>query len=198
MLVYDVYDTEGEESPEEFIEKGIGGDPFEVKGNIKPDTFSYIFEELYKWGIKILFKPLSYFNEGYITNLIRGKIEIALKEHSTMEKNFATLIHELAHLFLGHTGHPRLKYIKNENPTNLPNRKLSTEAMELEAEAVSYLICHKLFLETRSAEYIAGYIKSEKDLLAFSYENVVRVADKIENLFIKHSAFPVQNFYRLI
>jgi len=42
-----------------------------------------------------------------------------------------------------------------------------------------------LGLQTSSAEYIAGYIKNEKDLLEFSYETVIKIADKIEKLFIK-------------
>jgi hypothetical protein len=48
-----------------------------------------------------------------------------------------------------------------------------------------FLICSKLGLETRSAEYIAGYMKSDRDLAQFSYELIVKVADKIEELFLK-------------
>lgn len=62
---------------------------------------------------------------------------------------------------------------------------MARTAEELEAETVSYLICHKLGLITKSAEYIAGYIKSDEDLLLFNYEVVIKTADKIEKLFVK-------------
>jgi hypothetical protein len=137
-------------------------------------------------GLKISHKPLSYFNAGYVTTTIfKGHLEICLKEGMGIEENFAVLIHELAHLFLGHTGHEHIQYQNKEKQTELMHRKLSRTAEELEAETVSYLICHKLGLQSRSAEYIAGYITCEKDLLEFSYEIVIKTADKIEKLFVK-------------
>lgn len=50
---------------------------------------------------------------------------------------------------------------------------------------MSFLICRKLGLEIRSAEYIAGYIKSEDDIKQFSQIVVNKTADKIESLFIR-------------
>lgn len=185
MLVYDVFETEGKETPEQFLEKGLGRKPFEVKGKIEERIFEKAIEEAKKWGIKISIKPLSYFNAGYVTTIFKGHLEICLKEGMSKEENFAVLIHELSHLFLGHTGHKQILYQGKEKPTELLQRKLSKTAEELEAETISFLICQKLGLESRSAEYIAGYIKSDKDLVEFSYETVIRTADKIEKLFIK-------------
>lgn len=185
MLVYDVFDTEGKETPEEFLEKGLGSKPFEVKGKIDEKIFDKAIDEAKKWCIKISFKPLSYFNAGYVTTIFKGYLEICLKDGMSREENFAVLIHELSHLFLGHTGHKQLHYQGKEKPTELMQRKLSRTAEELEADTISYLICQKLGLESRSAEYIAGYIKSDKDLIEFSYETVIKTADKIEKLFIK-------------
>ncbi len=65
------------------------------------------------------------------------------------------------------------------------NRKLSRTGEELEAETISFLICKKLGLETRAAEYLAGYISSDKDLEEFSHELVIKIADKIEETFLK-------------
>lgn len=184
MLVYDVFETEGEESPEKFLENGLGHKPIEVKGHLDKRIFDNAMEEAHKWGIRILFKPFSFFKGGHVTTIFTGYLDICLKEGMSIEENFAILIHELAHLFLGHTGHPHLLYNGKEKPKQLLTRKLTRTAEELEAEAVSYLICHKLGLETRSAEYIAGYITCDQDLLEFSYETVIKTADKIEKLFI--------------
>lgn len=76
MLVYDVFETEGKESPEEFLEKGLGSKPFEVKGKIEDKIFERAIEETKKWGIKTSFKPLSYFNAGYVTTIFKGYFEI--------------------------------------------------------------------------------------------------------------------------
>ncbi len=185
MLVYDIFDTEGKESPNELLEKGLGREPFEVNGAFDERIFSTAVEEARRWGITVNIKPLSYFNAGYITTILTGNLEICLKEGLRPNQNFTVLIHELAHLFLGHTGHQTLRYQNTEKHLNLPLRKLTTTTEELEAEAVSFLLSKKIGLESRSAEYIAGYIKSEDDLLNFSYETVIKTADKIEKLFVR-------------
>jgi hypothetical protein len=185
MLVYDVFETEGKESPEEFMEKGLGRKPNEVIGRIETKTYQRAIEEAKKWGIKISFKPFSYFKGGHVTTIYAGFLEICLKEGASDEENFSVLIHELAHLFLGHTGHKQLHYQGKVKPTELLHRKMARTAEELEAETVSYLICHKLGLMTQAAEYIAGYITRDEDLIEFSYEFVIKTTDKIENLFVK-------------
>ena len=183
MLVYDVFDTEGEEAAQDFLVKGLGSKPLEVKGKIHPLVFDNALEVANKYGIKTTFKEQSYFKGGHITTILSGKLEIVINQNTTMEEQFSVLIHELAHLFLGHTGHKELQIQNTDKSFKLIPRKLTRTAEELEAETVSFLLCKKMGLETRAAEYIAGYIKSEDDLLKFSYESVIKTADKIENLF---------------
>lgn len=187
MMVYDVLDTEGEDSPQDFLKKGLGRKPFEVIGKINPEVFRNAIEISNKYGIKIIFKEQSYFKGGHVTTIFSGKLEIVLNSNSTIEERLSVLIHELAHLFLGHTGHKELSINNSDKNIKLLQRKLTRTAEELEAETVSFLLCNKLGLETRSAEYIAAYIKSEDDLIKFSYESVIKMADKIEDLFLKKS-----------
>jgi hypothetical protein len=186
MLVYDVMETEGRESPEDFLRKGLGRKPNEVIGKIDNKIYSRVIEEAKRWGIGISYKPFSYFKGGHITTIFSGYLEICLKEGAPDEENFSVLIHELAHLFLGHTGHKQIHYNGNEKPTKLLQREqMARTAEELEAETVSFLICNKLGLITQSAEYIAGYITCERDLFEFSYEIVIKIADRLEKDFIK-------------
>lgn len=185
MMVYDIFETEGEVTPEQLLEQGLGRKPFEVRGHFVPDALYKALKHAYKLGIQVKFRPLSYFNGGFITTIFSGKLDINLNENATQAEQFATLLHELAHLFLGHTSHKSLYIIDKPRPINLPVRKLSKSAEELEAETVSYLIMHKLGLETRSAEYIAGYIHSNELLLEINYEIIIKTADKIEKLFLK-------------
>ncbi len=183
MLVYDIFQTEGFESPQEFLENGLGTKPFDVKGKINPHILDDAISIAQSWGIKVSFKPLSFFNAGYVTTIFKGKLEIALKKGMSYEQNLAVLIHELSHLFLGHTGHLFLRQKNKE--IKLMQRKLTRSAEELEAETISFLICKKLGLETKAAEYLAGYITCDEDLENFSHELVIKVSDKIEELFLK-------------
>lgn len=188
MLVYDIFETGGKKSPQELLDNGFGQKLFEVIGSINPQVLSDAIIIAESIGINIKFKPLSFFNAGYITTIYKGKIEIALKEGMSYEENIAVLIHELAHLFLGHAGHKVLRQPTSKGKVKeikLMNRVLSTTVQELEAETISFLICKKLGLETRSAEYLAGYITKDKDLEEFSHELVIKTADKKENMFFK-------------
>ena len=188
MLAYDVFQTEGKDSPQEFLEKGLGTKPYDVSGKINPKTFEDAIFTATSLGIKITFKPLSFFNAGYVTTIFKGSLEIALKEGMSYEQNLAVLIHELGHLFLGHTGHLLLRQTTKEGKIKeikLMQRRMTRTAEELEAETISFLICKKLGLETRAAEYLAGYISSDKDLEQFSHELVIKIADKIEEIFLK-------------
>ncbi|MFZ1679206.1 MAG: hypothetical protein WAT91_18125, partial [Saprospiraceae bacterium] len=159
MMVYDIFQTEGNETPEEFLEQGLGSNLHDVKGFIKRKILDDAIMIAMSLGIRISFKPLSFFNYGYITTIYKqGPPEIALKAGMTYAQNLAVLIHELAHLFLGHTGHPVLQQKTKDGKIKeikLIHRKLSTKVQELEAETISFLISKKLCLETRAAEYLA-------------------------------------------
>ncbi len=185
MLVYDVMETEGNNSPKEFLDKLHGEKIFEVKGRLNPKIYTGALFVAESWGIPTIFKELSYFKGGHVTTALTGRLEICLKKGATREENFTTLLHELAHVLLGHTGHQYLLKKKPEKRIRLPKReKLSLSAEELEAETVKFLISTKLGLIPNSEKYIAGYIKNVDDLLSFSYETVIKVADKIENMFL--------------
>lgn len=183
LLAYDIFDTEGRITPEQLLKDGVGK-LFEFKGSISSNTLNSVINQASNWGIKVSYKPLSFFNLGYINTVYRAKLEICLKDGLTNEESFSVLIHELAHLMLGHTGHKEIINKKSLKKVSIEVRGISLNTEELEAESVSYLICYKLKLETRSAEYIAGYIKDQSILWSFSYETVIRTADRIENIFL--------------
>jgi antirestriction protein ArdC len=66
---------------------------------------------------------------------------------------FATLAHELGHLFLGHLGPD--KYLK------IPERPSLTHARkELEAESLAYIVCKRTGIVPTSESYLASYVAS--------------------------------------
>lgn len=182
ILAYDIFDTTGNKTPETFMEEGLNLLLFEVKGDFKDSYLVLLKDYASKLGIKVLDRPLNFFNAGAVTTYVTGKLEIYLKVDHVHSQQFATLCHELAHVFLGHTGHIELlKEGDRKKKINLPIRKdLSKDQMELEAETVNFLICKKLGLDTQSMEYLAGYIEKEGDWKNFSYELVIKVADRLE------------------
>jgi hypothetical protein len=189
MLVYDVYQTVGKVTPKEFIDKGLGQKLFEVKGKLSLETLKSAINKVIDLGIKIKTLSLSELKAGSLISRHNSPLEIILNDKLSVEQNFATLLHELGHLFAGHLGSVILyQPLKKGMPKEikLPDRKLPESAAELEAETISFLLCRKLGLETRSAEYLAGYIHNESKLHDFSYELVVKTADKIEELILKN------------
>ena len=64
-----------------------------------------------------------------------------LNSRHSPESRYATLVHELAHLYLGHLGTPSHHW--------WPDRaRLVPEVKEFEAESVSYLVCGRAGIDT--------------------------------------------------
>jgi len=91
------------------------------------------------------------------------------------ESRYATLTHELAHLYCGHLGTP--------NPRWWPDRRgLPPETREFEAESVSYLLCERLGLDSPSEEYLSGYRGTHGEIPPISFDCVMRVAGLVEQM----------------
>ncbi|MBC7885183.1 MAG: hypothetical protein H7X99_06895 [Saprospiraceae bacterium] len=112
-----------------------------------------------------------------ITKLKANESLDELLKHSPAE-NFATVVHELAHLFLGHLGS-----FKNEKFPVRKNEVIANKTlMEMEAESVSYLVLSRLSLENKSAEYLAFYKAKPADIKRISMDLVLKTASKIEDM----------------
>ncbi len=193
MMVYDINDTDGILTSEEVLEKIL-----EVKHSEAQDIFidfllKGVINTLRQWGIEVKEKPLTYIDGGFAIRTIAGKFKISLQQELSSAEKLAVLMHALAHLFLGHTGHKELSNIENSKTKKLLFRDISNSAKELEAESVSYLLLKGLELENRSAEYIAEYIKDEKLLMDINYELIIKVADKIDSLFLNKAKIEAKN-----
>ena len=101
--------------------------------------------------------------------------ELLLNSHQSREEQFATLVHELGHLFCGHLGSPNKQY--------WPDRRgLELQVVECEAESISYLVCTRLGIETPSAEYLAGYLGEGGKMPPISLETVIKMAGLIQRM----------------
>src|SRR5262249_40999277 len=103
------------------------------------------------------------------------RYELLINSSHSPESQYATLAHELGHLYCGHLGTPNEKW--------WPDRRgLPIEVCEFEAESISYLVCTRLGLETASAEYLAGYVHKCETTPPISFDRVMKSSWLIEQM----------------
>jgi hypothetical protein len=93
------------------------------------------------------------------------------KNHDGATK-FATLAHELGHIYCGHLG-------RGPGGAWPERRELSQEQRELEAESVSNLVCVRNDLTTRSAEYLRPFVTPE-NIRNISVFAIIAAANRVE------------------
>ena len=102
---------------------------------------------------------------------------LLLNANHSIETKYATLVHELAHLYCGHLGSPNVQW--------WPDRRgLTDEVREFEAESVCHLVCGRLGIDNPSEEYLARYLKGneESEIPPISLDGVMRAAGLIEQM----------------
>jgi len=185
LFVYDIDETEGSPIPE------LLSSPFEVSGKFDHTNFINLLSHLDSLNITLHNKSLDFRHGGSIfreQKLSDPEIELNLKH--AKEVNFATLVHELAHLFLGHLGSLDTETFPVRKDEVMTNKSL----MEMEAESVSYLVLSRLDLETKAAEYLAFYNAQPEDLKRISMDLVLKIATKIEAMTVKPFRYDLRLF----
>lgn len=172
MLVYDVLDTEGPPLPARFT------NAFQVQGELEPSVLDKTFQNCARAGIGVGERKLSSLHAGTAIrwpSKEKAIVFIELNDSLDKKAQYATLCHELGHIYLGHLGgHPDGAW---------PSRMgLNRSQRELEAEAVAYMVCFRANLTTQSAEYLAGYLTNQTTTKGVSIDLVMRVAGLIERM----------------
>lgn len=153
MLVYDLDQTEGEKLPEEISNFAT------FAGEWYPEWLSCILENSKRHSVRVNFKPLSSTHGGFATiawGTGEWKMRIAVHEGLDDPSRFGVLCHELAHIFLGHLG--------SDHDHWWPSRtNLERTSVEVEAEAVAFIVTRRLGLVGSSAAYVSRSVLSGKD-----------------------------------
>jgi hypothetical protein len=100
---------------------------------------------------------------------------VKLNAKHDVPTKYATLAHELGHIYCGHLG--------GDSKGRWPNRRtlfLTEHARELEAEAVSWLVCQRNGITTRSKEYLNSLI-DEAALQVVSVYAIYEAANRVES-----------------
>jgi hypothetical protein len=110
---------------------------------------------------------------GVLTASKEGPLwSVTINKHHNLPTRFATLAHELGHIYCGHLG-PDPKGRWGE-------RKLDSHAQrEMEAEAVCWLVCNRNGVRSRSAEYLHSLI-AKSDLSQVSIYSIFAAANLVE------------------
>lgn len=103
------------------------------------------------------------------------KYELLMNATHSAESRYATLVHELGHLYCGHLGSPNDRW--------WPDRRgLADAVCEFEAESICYLVCSRLGIENPSDQYLAGYIRRQPETPRISFECVMKAAGLVERM----------------
>ena len=174
-LVYDLMDTEGEPMP-------MGISAFEASGVIDQARLHRFASLTGKKHIVWNRVNLGDRMAGSIGLLERAakpgeasKYRMKVNQNHNPNVQFATLAHELAHLFLGHLAPD--KYL------SIPARPaLDHRQRELEAESMAYIVCSRNGVENQSASYLTNYVKQETNAEQLDLYQIMRAAGQVETL----------------
>jgi hypothetical protein len=172
-FVYDLQDTEGPPLPDAV-------NPFRAIGPVTDAEYAAMVKQLAKIQIEVLPQDAGDGSAGYI-RVVRRAISSKAYSHYRILVNrdhlapvrFATLAHELAHLYLGHLG--------GDAKLHVPDRRgLSDQQAELEAESVSYLVCARRGVANASEAYLATYVSTHTTAADLHLYQVMRAAGQVE------------------
>jgi hypothetical protein len=175
MLVYDLDQTEGSELPKELSKFS----KFEGKWNHR--FLERLVENAAGYGIRVQFKSLSSTHGGFAT-VARGaddwKMRIVVHDGLDEPSRSGVLCHELAHILLGHLG--------SDFDGWWPSRaNLSHASVEVEAEAVAWIVTTRLGLSGSSATYLSRHLKDGQTPAGVSLDMIGKTAGLVERMATK-------------
>ncbi len=100
---------------------------------------------------------------------------ILVDETLPLENKYASLVHELGHIFCGHLGVDRHAW--------WPEREdLDVIGEGIEADATAFLVCERLGLKTSSVDYLTHLMQADQNLPLFSLSAVLQSVGYIEDM----------------
>ena len=172
-FVYDKADTEGDEVPEQLNLGNLGGNAFGVDGRLSGEQLARFYEQCGKFGVFVEEHSEKVQRAGQCSRMEKDLFEIRLNIDHRTEQKFATLCHELAHIFCGHIG--PVKGVADDR------RWRTYGAMETEAELTSYLVASRFGIEPHSGDYLKWFTVGG-NVPEFSLETVLVATGKVESL----------------
>ncbi len=176
-FLYDVSDTEGKPLP------GEHANPFVAYGDFNEVEWGQTLKlHREKNNVRIEERNFGSLLAGNARNLhalpalvpelSKPEWLVQLNVNHDLPTRFATLTHELGHIFCGHCG-------PNSKGTWPDRSKLPYPVKETEAEAAAYLVCSRRELKVGSQQYLSELI-ADVDLRQVSLYAIFEAANRIE------------------
>ena len=174
-LVYDVLDTEGKDLPQDVT-------CFPAQESINQARVNVFRELMGRKCINCIPVDEGDAKAGAIRILKRpAKPEDHTHYRMLLNRNhlppvqFVTIAHELGHLFLGHLGPDKV--------LNVPARTtLGYVQRELQAESVSYLVCARNGVQSKSETYLSRFVSEDVSTDKLDVYQIMRAAGRVEDL----------------
>jgi len=193
MFVFDVSDTEPLPNAPPLPPEVVS--PFEVCGGKIGHQLERTIENAKRDGIRVSLQNAGSQRAGQIgvaihdawlevvvrlvprreSTKVRVRYELLLNASLSREPQYATLVHELAHLYCGHLGTLTERWWPDRS-------RLSNAVCEFEAESVCYLVCGRVGIDNPSDKYLAGYIEQNHQVPEISLECVMAASGLIEKM----------------
>lgn len=173
-LVYDVDDTEGARLPDRVLH------PFIASGEVSDWLMRRLDEVLHRQGVTIHWLAAGQGSAGSLSveqhpsdPKEKTQYKIVINTNHPPPVQFATLAHELGHLFLGHLGADR--HLKVSARLGLEHWQ-----EEIEAESVAYMVCHRHGVTPNSEAYLADFAAFDSRAGRLDLYQVMRAAGQVE------------------
>ena len=182
-FVYEFGDTEGQDLFDE------ADSPLYATGKIDKKTYDNTIKAAEKYGITVnetdqygvllagtasglKIKP------EFVTGNTATSFKVKLNKKHDLPTRFATLAHELGHVYCGHVG--------RDSKGRWPDRSSLGESLcEMEAEAVAWLVCQRNGVTSRSKDYLSSLIENA-DFSKISMYAIFEAANRVESRTIPH------------
>lgn len=185
-FVFDLEETEGDRVPDAAL------DFFATRGSISEELLYRTVHAARKYGVTVreekdapsssagcIFSITPAMQERYkdLGFPVGSRFGLVLNGKHSLATRYATLVHELAHLFCGHLGFREDDWWKNQRGfVHEPIR-------EVEAESVAWLVCKRHGLEPPSSRYLDQYMNGHApELPSIWLYRMLMAADEIENM----------------
>lgn len=183
LFLFDIQDTEGAAVPSTLLQ------PREIDDQLLGKFYATTLHNAAIHGIAV-FETLLDNDEidsvNRITPALRKKYKalnlpkdtsylIFIDKTLPPESRYASLVHELGHIFCSHLGIDRHAWWPER-------RDLNIRGEEIEAAAVAYLICRRNGLKANAEDYLPQFSGPHQEIPTFSMNAVTQAAGYIEDM----------------
>jgi len=182
-FVFDIRDTEGSPIPSDLLKSVESGNQLSGK------VFLNTQQNCSLQGIAVCETMLSHDAKGTtdrITPTLRKQYKdlniqkdtsylIHLNKTHRLEEKYASLAHELGHIFCGHLGIDRYAWWPEREDLNISSE-------EIEAGCVAHLVCRRIGLQACSEKYLPNCVRANQEIPAFSLNAVLQAVSYVEEM----------------